>query len=530
MKISSFNLNMYNFFTNKRKRPDWSFQGNATSNLTKDFRKKPEGRFLLVVPTGGGKTITAIRVINKLLNEKILTHNDKILWVVHTLSLKDQTNSVLEEDEMYKKFNLSNKLPEIIDVQMKKNALKLIKETKKYKIVVIDEAHHSAAETYQDFFDYNVGILGLTATPRRMDNKNLNFDKISYAITFRSLIKKKIILLPKFLPDIKTNMRINATSLDNEERLELFNNKKRNKLIAKNILKISEKHNLKKIIIFAGTIKHVKNLYEEFKEKKLQDNTFSHIGYIYGNNKNEKNIKNSDYLKWHRLQESSILINCKVLNEGYDDPAIDTVVMATPTSSILYYMQCIGRVVRNPGEKLAKAHVIEITDKLPNVLYRIDNRWLFAEISDFLEPEIHDIKGIWPIRIFKIFYSLILHKAKIKDLSRKEIFEILLGKKISLLLFNDTENPKDNNSWRIFSIKENDEERIKMFNEISENIEVYSEKNHDHILLKKYPEIIKIWPFNSRVYRSSLVASFRNAFNLKGNRKKVNCLKYLSVN
>lgn len=522
-------LNFKDFFV-KKKYPDWSFQEDAISKLVKTFRKKPEGRFLIVIPTGGGKTITTIRVINKLLTEGIITRGAKILWVVHTLSLKEQTKGVLEDTKMYKKFNLSNVLSETIDVQMKKNALKLIQENKEYKFVVIDEAHHSAAETYQKFFEYNVGILGLTATPRRMDNKNLQFDEISYDITFRKLIRKKVILLPKFLPDIKTNMKINATSLDSEKRLELFNNKKRNKLIARNILKISDKHKLKKIIIFAGTIKHVENLYQEFKDNELYNNIFSHIGYIYGNNKNEKNIKNSDYLKWHRLQKSSILINCKVLNEGYDDPMIDTVVMATPTSSILYYMQCIGRVVRNPGEKFANAHVIEVTDKLPNILYRIDNRWLFAEISDFLEPEIHDIRGIWPIRVFKIFYSLFLQKAQIKDLSRKEIFELLLGKKISLLLFNDTKDPENSNSWRIFPIKEGDEKKVKMFNEISENIELYSENNHDHILFTKYPEIIKIWPFNSRVYRSSLIASFRNAFNSKKNKKKVNCLKYLSIN
>lgn len=43
------------------------FQEPAVSNIVRDFTAKPAGRFLLVIPTAGGKTFTAVKAINRLL-------------------------------------------------------------------------------------------------------------------------------------------------------------------------------------------------------------------------------------------------------------------------------------------------------------------------------------------------------------------------------------------------------------------------------------------------------------------------------
>lgn len=80
-----------------------------------------------------------------------------------------------------------------------------------------------------------------------------------------------------------------------------------------------------------------------------------------------------------------------MLTEGYDDPTVNTVVMAAPTRSKLIYMQAIGRCIRVDKENaLKKAFIVEVEDDLPNIRYRINNRWLFSEISDSLEPAVED--------------------------------------------------------------------------------------------------------------------------------------------
>ncbi len=518
-----------NFF-NLQKKP-WGFQDEAISCISRDFKQNITGRFLLVLPTGGGKTLTAIRSINEMIKQGIISKQDKVLWVVHTLSLHSHAKKNLDKKENYSKFDLYPELVSIIDVKMKSDAVKELEIGSKYKLIIIDEAHHAAATTYKTFFEYQIGILGLTATPRRMDQCELPFDKVSYSTTFRNLVRRKVVLLPKFLPELSTNITIDTNSLQEEDQLERFNLEKRNQLIAHYIFREADKYKFQKVIVFVGTNSHVKSLYETLKRNnELSKNKFGHIGYIFGGNNNEKLISNENYLDWHHSQNSSILVNCKILNEGYDDPNIDTVVMATPTNSILYYMQCIGRVVRRPENNLnANAFVIEIVDKLPNISYRIDNRWLFAEISDYLEPLIEDIKNFWPLRTIRLFKKLLTHKAKLSDLSNSEILSLLLGKKMNILLFNDV--PQNNlGAWRILSLPEDNREKIQMFNELSENIEDYHNKNHDYLFKQRYNHITEKVPINSRVYRASMMAALYRAFKNKMEKKKVDSLIYLSLN
>lgn len=520
-----------NFFNLKNKQDPWNFQEKAIACIVGDFKKNMAGRFLLVLPTGGGKTLTAIRAVNEMIKQGVISKQDKVLWVVHTLSLHSHAKKNLDKKENYLKFALYPDLVSIINVRMKSDAVKELESGSKYKLIIIDEAHHAAATTYESFFEYPIGILGLTATPHRMDQRKLPFDKVSYSTTFSDLVRRKVVLLPRFLPELNTNITIDTNSLQEEDQLESFNIEKRNQLIAHYIFREADKFKFKKAIVFVGTNSHVKSLYETLKiNNGLSKNRFEHIGYIFGGGNNEKSISNENYLDWHQSQDSSILVNCKILNEGYDDPAIDAVVMATPTNSILYYMQCIGRVVRRPENNLnANAFVIEIVDKLPNISYRIDNRWLFAEITDYLEPVIEDIKNIWPLFTISLFKKLIMHKAKLSDLSKSEIFSLLLGKKINLLLFNDV--PQNNlGKWRILSLPEHKKERVQMFNELSENIEDYHDKNHDYLFEQRYNHIAEEAPIDSRVYRASMMAALYRAFKHKIEKKKVDSLIYLSLN
>ncbi len=520
----------FDFLKHKKITPDWSFQLNAIAAVIKDFRKDIMGRFLLVLPTGGGKTLTAIRSLSEMIDKGMISKNDKILWIVHTLSLHAYARSNLINKENYAKFSLNPALKGMVDVRMKADAAKELRSGKKYKLIVIDEAHHAAAYTYREFFDYPLGILGLTATPHRMDRLSLPFHKVSYSITFRELVRRGVVLLPKFLPEVRTNLNIEVSSLQDDDQLAKFNSQERNQLISTYIFQEAEKYKFKKVIVFAGTNAHVERLYRVVKEDNSRSkHQFDHVGFIYGGNNNDKKLSNEDYLNWHHSQKSSILINCKILNEGYDDPNIDTVVMATPTNSILYYLQCIGRVVRTPEDyKNAKAYVLEIVDRLPNVSYRIDNRWLFAEISDFLEPTIQDIKNKWPFRIWSIFSRLLSKKAKLSDLSFNDVRAMILGKKISFLLFNDVPIGRLG-KWRVMSMLENELEKIDMFNRASERIEEYYNLNHDYVLERDFPNIFNAPPFNNRVYRSSFMAALHRASLLKNNKEKVDSIVYLSV-
>lgn len=512
------------------KKPDWSFQDDAVNCILKDFNKNNISRNLLVIPTGGGKTVAAIRIINKMINSKFLDKNKRAIWVVHTKALKDQAEEERDKENNKTKFKFNQELSEILEIKMKAEALNIVNSNHgvEYKLIIIDEAHHSAAKTYQEFFEKKIGILGLTATPTRTDNAQLDFDKISYSITFNELERRGVILNPEFITS-KTNFEINATSLNYPEdinELNKFNFKERNKLIAEIILK--NKNKFKKVIVFAGTNNHAKLIYEAIRiQNKIKGNLFEHVGYIFGNNDNEKNIKNKEYLKEHKKYKTSILVNCHLLNEGYDDPNINTVIMATPTSSMLYYMQCIGRVVRNPfSGRMNKSFVVEIVDKLPNIRYRIDNRWLYADISDFLEPEIIDRKVIdyaeFRKEIINIFKKYRVKKEYYKFIPEDEDFE---GN--SFLLFHGS--PDENSHWRpLFITKENRSKYILLFNEISSNIERYQKINLDFLLFNRLDIPRDDQYFSIRDFRIGFIESLKRASRRKSSNKKVDCLKYIT--
>jgi len=67
--------------------------------------------------------------------------------------------------------------------------------------------------------------------------------------------------------------------------------------------------------------------------------------------------------------------------------------MARPTNSKLVYMQAMGRAIRyDKSNEGKRAFVVEIDDDLPNIRYRIENRWLYADVSDTLEPNVEDFE------------------------------------------------------------------------------------------------------------------------------------------
>jgi superfamily II DNA or RNA helicase len=66
------------------------FQKPAIENIVSDFSANPKGRFLLVIPTGGGKTRTAVKSVLALYERGVLDPLcDKVLWVAHRNYLFD---------------------------------------------------------------------------------------------------------------------------------------------------------------------------------------------------------------------------------------------------------------------------------------------------------------------------------------------------------------------------------------------------------------------------------------------------------
>lgn len=363
------------------------FQEQAVSNIVADFTERPVGRFLLVIPTGGGKTFTAVKSVNRLFEQGVLNPaQDRVLWTAH------RTELIVQAMDTFKSF--PDRYPKLgsfasnVDFLMIGDAKEHIRKNKSVKLVVIDEAHHAALKNvgYGPIFAQpELGILGLTATPSRHDGEPLEFDRESFSIGFPDLVKKGIVLKPEVRK--VEGGTFDFHDISEEESLEQLNTEARNKKIINELL--SHTDDYKKAIIYVGTVNHVKSLYNQLLESPLKTK-YDSISYITGAT-NSRNQDRDTFVKEEKVYKRSILINVMVLSEGYDDPSVNTVVMATPSQSKLYYMQAMGRAIRHDSENpLKKAFCVEVEDRLPNIRYRIDNRWLFSDISDSLEPAVID--------------------------------------------------------------------------------------------------------------------------------------------
>ena len=361
------------------------FQQQAVLSVLDSFRQTPGGKFLLVVPTGGGKTFIAAKSVSRLFAEGILDRKtDRVLWVAHRQELLSQAK---------KTFKLLPKLyPDLsahsdnIDFSMVGATRTAFPDQKNVKLVVIDEAHHGAADSYLPLFSRNnVGVLGLTATPTRHDGKPLEFQRECYSIGFPDLVEHGVILRP----EVRTvrGGKFSIGNLTSDAELEQLNTAVRNQKIIDALM--AHKDDYRKVVIYVGTKKHAEELCNTLRASALSA-LYESIGYVTGN-KNSAALDRELFLEREKTFKRSILVNVQVLSEGYDDPKINTVVMAAPTRSKLVYMQAIGRAIRHDPENATKtAYIVEIVDELPNIKYRIDNRWLYSELSDALEPAVID--------------------------------------------------------------------------------------------------------------------------------------------
>jgi len=362
------------------------FQNDAVRSIVDDFRDNPQGRFLLVVPTGGGKTFVAVRAINRLFEAGVLDEEtDRIAWVAHRNELLQQAADCFDK---YPEYYDGPSYKANVDFVMLSAVRTTVARGEAFRLVVIDEAHHGPAPSYQPAFRRtDLGILGLTATPSRHDGKPLDFERESFSIGFPELIEMGVVLRPEVVR-VHGGTYAEVTDISDDSSLEVLNNKDRNQSIVNALL--HQPDDFSKVIVYAGTKQHVQDLHAALASSALCDH-YEEISYVLGD-ENSRNVDRQTFVEIEKSLARSILVNAQVLSEGYDDPRVNTVVMAAPTKSKLVYMQALGRAIRHdPDNSLKRAFVLEVVDGLPNIRYRIDNRWLFSDISDTLEPAVEDV-------------------------------------------------------------------------------------------------------------------------------------------
>lgn len=475
------------------------FQKEASLAIVRDFEENPTGRYLLVIPTGGGKTFTAVRSICALYDTGVLSlQEDKVVWAAHRRELLDQATNTIQQ---FVASNFTIATAECI-VPCMLSELQSQLQSALVKVVVIDEAHHSAAPSYQFAFQREgIGVLGLTATPSRHDGKPLVFERESYSIGFPDLVKRGIILRPHIV-QIEEGGRYEIDDLKDEQGLEQLNNRNRNEKIIEALLRNPEEY--KKVIVYVGTKAHARDLYELMVKTPLIEH-YEDISFITGDG-NSRGQDRQDFIETEKGYHRSIIVNVDVLTEGYDDPKVNTAVMAKPSKSKLYYMQAVGRAIRlDMSDELKRAYVLEVEDDLPNIRYRIDNRWLFSDVSDALEPRVRDVSYSFNLteKLTSIYEQFdVKHENRVLP-------DLAPGDRYTMLLFREYESP---GKYTHFPLVLDNQSRMSLsgvFNFLSEHMSDFVKRDiNPHAAFR----MIKDNPLTETIVQKRVFGAMKNAY------------------
>lgn len=412
-------------------------QREAIDEMNKYFdlslNENGEQNGLLVMPTGSGKTFTAV---NWLLDQAV-SRGFKVLWLVHRQELIDQTDSTFRRQAPvlvrhgFKKLRVipvsavhySVSQASRYDVNIcgigsvaSKNGLRHIGRVlgsvgKEKLIVIIDEAHHAVSPSYkkviQKISRMNPRrlLLGLTATPYRMQDyehaqllkmfnvgSNMSHGKGSrngyiYEVTLQELLLAGFLSEPKYK---RVETQINGDTefiltpedeayfnkfgeLSEKIKEQLAHSSFRNKVIVNEYVRHRSRYG--KTLVFAVNRAHCVTL-----AKAFTDAGISCRYCMSGEPGTQETI--ADF----KANKFEVLINVQILTEGSDVPDIQAVFLTRQTNSDSLLMQMIGRGLRGLDAGGTKyIYIVDFHDTWDKFTFWLDPKQLLLEEFEKIE-------------------------------------------------------------------------------------------------------------------------------------------------
>ncbi|MGW6445169.1 DEAD/DEAH box helicase [Lentzea sp. NPDC055074] len=362
--------------------PDWSWQNDAIRAALHALRKAPRHRVGLIIPTGGGKTNIALQVALQRLDQDATRSDSTVVWVTHRRQLRTQARRslqrLLQRPDMPE--NAAALFAHRIEFIMVNDLAPTIQRLNdRLELIIIDEAHHAAAPSYEPIFTAaRAPVLLLTATPNRTDRQAIGIDEVAYTTSYRHLFERGCLVTPVFDPPL------DLYGLDWTTVNGLYD-------LADYLLDRTES-DFRKLLVTVTTRDKAEMLHQALigLNDARDDHPFdaSDIGYVHAE-RSSVGIAPSDFLDEFAGRPAGLLVATgQLIGEGFDDPSIDAVVVTYASTSISHLMQVAGRALRwAPGK--GTAHVVQVRENA--LQYHFDQRWLYQDISDQLRPALVDM-------------------------------------------------------------------------------------------------------------------------------------------
>lgn len=359
-------------------------QRTAASRVEDAISDAPR-KVLLHMPTGSGKTRTAMHIIANHLRQNDPT---MVCWLAQSAELLEQAAREFETAWSHlgnRKVDLirfwGRGRQDLLDVQdgilvaglskmssfNNKNPAMTLRLADRISLTIIDEAHQAIAPTYASVLTTlhskrpRNALLGLTATPGRswsdidedrklagyFDNRKVMLEIEGYNDPITFLISEKYLAQPVFsYLESDAEIKITdsdivelTTAVDVPERIlnRLGTDTQRNIKVLLAIENILNRHH--RIIVFAPTVENAHTLATVLSFRGHEAFIVTSESKAADRERAIRRFKSND-------ERPMVIVNYGVLTTGFDVPAISAAVIARPTRSLVLYSQMIGRATR----------------------------------------------------------------------------------------------------------------------------------------------------------------------------------------
>ena len=340
------------------------FQERILEALERERRLQGRKRNLVIAATGTGKTVISAFDYKHFFKEK--AGQARLLFLAHRKEILEQAIGTFRNvlrDSNFGELLVGQYEPERFDHLFCSIGMLSSRKIpgqvgrRFYDYIVIDEAHHGTAESYRPVFDcFSPKILlGLTATPERMDGKSVAVDfgnRFAAEIRLPEALAEKLLCPfhyfgvadPVALDQDRfwKNGKYDSAALENVYTGSHALAQQRLETILSTLNRYEPEMNRVKGIGFCVSIRHAAFMAEMFNRHGIPS-----AALVSGTSR-EQRVSLLEDFKGGKL---TFLFTVDVFNEGLDVPELNTVLFLRPTESLTVFLQQLGRGLRHAPEK-----------------------------------------------------------------------------------------------------------------------------------------------------------------------------------
>jgi superfamily II DNA or RNA helicase len=351
---------------------------------------------LVVAATGTGKTVISAFDYKKFKAENT---SSKLLFLAHRQEILKQSIDKFRgilKDNNFGELWADGFVPDNFEyvfasIQTLNNRLdNLNLSPDYYDYIVIDECHHLTASSYRGILNYFKPkvLLGLTATPERMDGGDIQEDfhnKIAAEIRLPEALNRKL-LCPFQYFGVTDSIDLSNVGWERgryiaSELSSIYtSNDRRVRDVIDALNKYTKDINDVRALCFCVTMEHAKYMAEKFTLAGLKADYLTSA-----NNQNRNNVRN-------QLLNKTInyLFVVDIFNEGVDIPEIDTVLFLRPTESLTIFLQQLGRGLRLAENKECLTVLDFVGNSRPEYNFENKFRALIGKTATTVAKEVGD--------------------------------------------------------------------------------------------------------------------------------------------